>query len=50
MILQPSIKEDKVIVYIDDILIPTYTIADNLDILKQILLLLKRYFKVNYNK
>lgn len=51
MILQPLIKEDKVIVYIDDILIPTYTISDNLDILKHVLLLLKRYdFELDYNK
>lgn len=49
--LSGLIKEDKIIIYIDDILIPSYTISDNLDTLKRILLLLKSYdFKLNYNK
>lgn len=51
MILQPLIKEDKVIIYIGDILIPTYTVLENLDILKQVLILLKQYhFCLNYKK
>lgn len=51
MILQSLIKEDKIIVYIDDILIPSYSVDDNLDTLKRVLLLLKQFdFKVNYNK
>ncbi|KMQ90234.1 retrovirus-like pol polyprotein, partial [Lasius niger] len=50
-ILQPLIREDRVIVYIDDILIPSITVQDNLSVLKEVLLLLKRYnFEVNYNK
>lgn len=51
MILQSLIKEDKIIVYIDDILIPSFSVYDNLDTLKRVLLLLKQFdFKVNYNK
>lgn len=39
------------ITYIDDILIPTYTVSGNLDILKQVLILLKRYdFCLNLEK
>lgn len=50
-ILQPLIREDKIIVYIDDILIPSSPIEDNLFVLKQVMLLLKRYkLQLNYNK
>lgn len=50
-VLQPLIREDKVIVYIDDILIPSESIEENLFVLKQVLLLLKRYqFQLNYKK
>lgn len=49
-ILQPLIRQDKVIIYIDDILIATETVGDNLKILKETLTLLKKYrFEVNYN-
>lgn len=38
-------------VYIDDILIPASSVQENLDILKQVLLLLKRYsFQINFQK
>lgn len=50
-ILQPLIREDKIIVYIDDILIPSSSIEDNLSVLKQVMLLLKRHeFQLNYDK
>lgn len=50
-ILQPLIREDRVIVYIDDILIPSASIQDNLIIIKEVLLLLKRHgFEVNFEK
>lgn len=50
-ILNPLIREDKVLVYMDDILIPSNTIDENLNVLKQTLLLLKQYeFQVNYSK
>jgi len=50
-ILQPLIREDKVIVYIDDILIPSITVEENLNTLKEMLLLLKRYeLQLNYEK
>lgn len=42
-IFQPLIRNDKVIVYIDDILIPSSTVEENLNVLKEVLLLLKRY-------
>jgi len=51
MILRSLIEKDKIIVYIDDILIPTETINENLEILKETLLLLKKHkFQVNYTK
>jgi len=37
-ILNPLIREDKVIVYIDDILIPTRTIEQNLATLEKVLI------------
>ncbi|XP_067212248.1 uncharacterized protein [Linepithema humile] len=50
-IFQPLIRDDKVIVYIDDILIPSVSIEDNLTTLKQVLLLLKQYnFQLNFKK
>jgi len=49
-IFQPLIR-DQVIVYIDDLLIPSNNIEENLDVLKQTLLLLKSYeFTLNYSK
>lgn len=42
-ILQSLIREDRVIVYIDDIFIPSETVAENLDTLRAVLLLLKSY-------
>jgi len=49
--LQPLIRDDRVIVYIDDILIPSNNVEENLDVLKQTLLLLKSYeFTLNYSK
>lgn len=50
-ILQPLIREDKIIVNIDNILIYSDTVKNNLEILKQVLWLLKRHkFELNYNK
>jgi len=50
-ILQPLLREDNVIVYIDDILIPTTSVQENLDIIKKVLLLFKQHrFEVNYAK
>ena len=50
-ILQPLVRDDKVIIYMDDILIATITVGENLDILKETLLLLKCYgLELNYNK
>lgn len=50
-ILQPLIREDKVINNFDDILIPSYTIEENLNTLEQVLLLLKSYqFTLNFDK
>lgn len=50
-ILQLLIRKDKVIIYIDDILIFSATIKDNLDTLKEVLFLLKQYnFQLNFKK
>jgi len=50
-ILQPLIRDDRVIVYIDDILISSNNVEENLDVLKQTILLLKSYeFTLNYSK
>lgn len=50
-ILQPLIREEKILVYMDDILIPSETIEENLDTLKRTLTLLKQYgFTVNFDK
>jgi len=51
LILQSLIRQDKILVYADDILIPTETVDENLKILSQCLRLLKQYvFEVNYKK
>jgi len=50
-ILNHLIRQDKILVYIDDILIPSRSIDENLLILKETLTLLKRYgFEINYKK
>lgn len=49
--MQPLIYNDKVIVYIDDILIPSVSTEDNLETIKEVLTLLKQYdFQLNYGK
>ncbi|CAL1672060.1 unnamed protein product [Lasius platythorax] len=51
MILQSLIRNDKIIVYIDDILIPSSSIEDNLNTLRQVLVELRRYdFQLNFKK
>lgn len=48
-ILQPLIQQNKVIVYVDDIMIATNSVDQNLEITKETLLILKKYgFKFNY--
>lgn len=50
-ILPSFIRNNKLIVYIDDILIPSSSIEENLKTLKEILLILKQYsFELNYHK
>jgi len=50
-ILQPSIQEGKMLIYIDDILIPTDSVDENLKIFRQVLLLLHKHeFEVNFSK
>jgi len=50
-ILNPLIREDKVLVYMDDVFIPSQTVKQNLTILKEVLITLKRYkFELNYEK
>jgi len=50
-ILQPFIRNDTAIVYIDDILLPSHTISDNLQSIRLILTELKKHnLQVNYNK
>lgn len=45
------IRENKVLVYIDDILIATSLVEENTEVLKETLLFLKRYrFELNYKK
>lgn len=47
-ILRPLIRGNKVLVYIDDILIPTTSVEENLSVLREVLILLKRYgFELN---
>lgn len=53
-ILNPLIRNNKILIYIHDMLIGTETIDQNLEILKEILIVLKKYgfkkygFKLNY--
>lgn len=50
-LLRPLIREDKVIVYIDDILIATDSVESNFDVLRQVLGLFgQRDFELNYGK
>lgn len=50
-ILNPLIRENKVLVYIDDILIATETVESNLSVLKEVLTILKSYeFDLNIDK
>ena len=50
-VLQPLIRQDKVLVYIDDILIATCSVKENLEVLKEVLLILKKYgFELNFTK
>lgn len=50
-ILQSLIREDKVIIYIDDILIATNSVESNLETLHETLIKLKQYgFELNVKK
>jgi len=50
-VLQPFIRNDKILVYIDDILIPSVSVEDNLSTLKEVMLTLKQYgFELNVKK
>jgi len=50
-ILQPLIRTDRILVYIDDVLIPSVTVEQNLQTLREVLLCLKNYrFELNYKK
>jgi len=50
-VLQPFIRNDKILVYIDDILIPSVSVEDNLSTLKEVMLVLKQYgFELNVRK
>lgn len=50
-ILRQLIREDKVLVYMDNILIASETIEENLSILKETMILLKKYeFMINFEK
>lgn len=50
-ILQPFIREDKILVYIDDILIASCSVDENLNILKDVILTLRKYgFELNLRK
>jgi len=50
-ILNLLIRQDKIIVYIDDILIPSKSVDENIQTLKETLILLKRYgYEINYKK
>jgi len=50
-VLQPFIREDRILVYIDDVLIPTVSVEENLATIKDVLLRLKQYgFQLNYKK
>lgn len=50
-ILQSLIREDKVIIYIDNILISSSSVEENLETLYKVLLILKRYsLELNFKK
>lgn len=50
-VLQSLIRSNKVCVYMDDILIYSESVEENLEIIKQVLVLLKQYqLKINYKK
>jgi len=50
-ILNTLIRQEKIIVYMDDILIPTETVEENLSLIEEVLTTLKKYrFEVNYAK
>ena len=50
-ILQRLIREDRVLIYIDDILIPSVSVKENLQVLTQVLILFKQYkFELNFLK
>ncbi|KMQ91613.1 hypothetical protein RF55_8496 [Lasius niger] len=50
-ILQPFIREDKILVYIDDILIASRSVEENLNVLREVLLTLRKYgFELNFAK
>lgn len=50
-IMQPLIRDDKVIIYMDDILIPAVSVEENLAILREVMLLFKQYgLQLNYDK
>lgn len=50
-ILQPLIRQDKIVVYIDDILIPSISVEENLSTLREVLILLRKYnFELNLPK
>ena len=50
-ILQPFIRNNTAIVYIDDILLPSQTVSDNLQSIRLVLTELKKHnLQVNYNK
>jgi len=50
-ILRPLIRNRKVIVYIDDVMIASETVEENLEILREVLILFKQYgFELNFKK
>lgn len=50
-ILSPLVREDRVVVYMDDVLIPSESVDENLKTLKDVLIILKKYkFELNYKK
>lgn len=50
-ILSPLVREDRIIVYMDDVLIASETVEQNLEILEEVLITLKKYgFELNYAK
>jgi len=50
-ILNPLVRQEKIIVYMDDILILTETVEENLSLIEEVLTTLKKYrFEVNYAK